>query len=42
LICKYCYFPLMKNDIAFSVPIVLLRNQLTSAVIFIVHDALWL
>jgi hypothetical protein len=41
LICKYCYFPLMKNDIAFSVPIVLLRNQLTSAVIFIAHDALY-
>jgi hypothetical protein len=32
----------MKNDVAFSVPIVLLRSQLTSAVIFIAHDALWL
>jgi hypothetical protein len=40
LICKYDIFPLMKNDIAFSVPIVLLRNQLISAVISIAHDAL--
>ena len=41
LICKYCYFPLMKNDVAFSVPIVLLRNQLISVVIFIAHDVLY-
>jgi hypothetical protein len=31
----------LKNDISFSVPIVLLRNQLTSVVIFIAHDALY-
>jgi hypothetical protein len=31
----------MKNDVAFSVPIVLLRNQLISAVIFITHDVLY-
>jgi hypothetical protein len=31
----------MKNDVAFSVPIVLLRNQLISVVIFIAHDVLY-
>jgi hypothetical protein len=31
----------MKNDVDFSVPIVLLRNQLISAVIFIAHDVLY-